>query len=174
MPISTGSKDRTEVRAADRRILAGSNPRSEHVTHACLIEFFHQSPRAAALPAFAVTEAEVVQTCIITLDPVPAQVEDEFEALFAPESLIEEPGEEIDFDPTLSDAEIPEPMQNNRIDIGELTAQHLSLALNPYPQVDGAVFEGFDDGPLDEEEVVPEEPEKPNPFAALQRLKPRD
>jgi uncharacterized metal-binding protein YceD (DUF177 family) len=118
-------------------------------------------------------EADVVQTCIITLDPVPAQVEDEFEALFAPESLIEDPGEEIDFDPTLSDAEIPEPMQNNRIDIGELTAQHLSLALNPYPQVDGAVFEGFDDGPLDEEETVPEEPEKPNPFAALQRLKPR-
>jgi hypothetical protein len=50
MPISTGSKDRTEVRAADRRILAGSNPRSEHVTHACLIEFFHQPPQSAALP----------------------------------------------------------------------------------------------------------------------------
>ncbi len=120
-------------------------------------------------------EADVVQTCIITLDPVPAHVEEEFEALFAPESLIEDPGSEIDLDPTLSDAESPEPMDNNRIDIGELTAQHLSLALDPYPQVDGAVFEGFDDGPLEEdEEEAPEEPEKPNPFAALQRLKPRE
>lgn len=122
-----------------------------------------------------VLEAEVVQTCVITLDPVPAVVEERFEALFAPEALIDDPGEEIDFDPYLSDEDIPEPMVNNRIDIGELTAQHLSLALDPYPHAEGVAFEAYDDGPVEEDEVEePAEPEKPNPFAALERLKPRN
>ncbi len=136
-------------------------------------------------------EADVVQTCVITLDPVPARVEESFEALFAPESMIEDPGDEIDFDPNLSDADIPEPMVNNRIDIGELTAQHLSLGLDPYPHAPGVAFEEYDDGlddseldegerdagGLDDEEEAaagPVEPEKPNPFAALERLKPRN
>lgn len=116
-------------------------------------------------------EADVVQTCVVSLEPVPAHVSESFEALFAPESLIEDPGLEIDIDPSLSDEESPEPMENNRIDIGELAAQHLSLGLDPYPQVPGVEFEGYDDGP--EEAVAVEEPEKPNPFAVLQQLKSR-
>ncbi|BAI71659.1 hypothetical protein AZL_010210 [Azospirillum sp. B510] len=121
-------------------------------------------------------EAEVVQTCVVTLEPVPAQVSESFEALFAPPSMVEEVGLEIDFDPSLSDEDIPEPMENNRIDIGELTAQHLSLGLDPYPHADGVEFEGYrehDDGEP-EEQAVAEEPEKPNPFAVLQQLKRRD
>ncbi|CAO3422708.1 YceD family protein [Azospirillum doebereinerae] len=118
--------------------------------------------------------ADVVQTCVVSLDPVPAHVEESFEALFAPEALIEDPGEEIEIDPYESDEDSPEPMSNNRIDIGELTAQHLSLGLDPYPRADSAAFEGYDEGG---EEVgaaaEPEEPEKPNPFAVLERLKTR-
>ncbi|PWC33089.1 DUF177 domain-containing protein [Azospirillum sp. TSO35-2] len=117
-------------------------------------------------------EADVVQTCVVTLEPVPAQVAESFEALFAPESMIDDPGDEIEIDPTLSDEDTPEPMVNNRIDIGELTAQHLSLALDPYPRAAGVDFEGYDDGP-DEEEAAAE-PEKPNPFIVLDRLKSRN
>ncbi|MBK1841393.1 DUF177 domain-containing protein [Azospirillum sp. YIM B02556] len=117
-------------------------------------------------------EADVVQTCVVTLDPVPAHVSESFEALFAPESMIEDEGLEIDIDPSLSDEDIPEPMENNRIDIGELTAQHLSLGLDPYPHADGVEFVDHEEDPA-EDEVV-EEPEKPNPFAVLQKLKPQD
>lgn len=124
-----------------------------------------------------VLEADVVQTCIVSLDPVPAHVSESFEALFAPPSLIEDPGEEIDIDPYLSDEDEPEPMLNNRIDIGELTAQHLSLGLDPYPRAGDAAFEGYDDGEEEEAAAVepdlPEEPQKPNPFAVLERLKTR-
>ncbi len=119
-------------------------------------------------------EADVVQTCVVSLDPVPAHVSERFEALFAPPALIEDPGEEIDIDPYLSDEDEPEPMINNRIDIGELTAQHLSLGLDPYPRAGEAAFEGYDDA--EGEEIVveePEEPQKPNPFAVLGQLKPR-
>lgn len=117
-------------------------------------------------------EADVVQTCVVTLEPVPAHVSESFDALFAPPSMIEDQGLEIDFDPSLSDEDIPEPMENNRIDIGELTAQHLSLGLDPYPHAEGVEFEGYDEDPAEEE--VAEEPEKPNPFAVLQQLKSRN
>lgn len=126
-----------------------------------------------------VLEADVVQTCIVSLDPVPAHVSESFEALFAPPSLIEDPGDEIDIDPYQSDEDEPEPMFNNRIDIGELTAQHLSLGLDPYPRAGDVAFEGYDDGGEDGEEAaaivpdLPEEPQKPNPFAVLGRLKTR-
>lgn len=119
-------------------------------------------------------EADVVQTCVVTLDPVPAHVTDRFGALFAPESLVPDPEDEIEIDPTVAEEDIPEPMTNGRIDIGELTAQHLSLALDPYPRAEGVEFAGFDE-PDGEEPAgtVPEESEKPNPFAALERLKRR-
>lgn len=120
-------------------------------------------------------EADVVQTCVVTLEPVPAHVSESFEALFAPPSMVEDPGLEIDFDPSLSDEDIPEPMENNRIDIGELTAQHLSLGLDPYPHANGVEFEGYDEGddgdPVEDEAAA--EPERPNPFAVLQQLKQR-
>ncbi|MBP2230365.1 uncharacterized metal-binding protein YceD (DUF177 family) [Azospirillum agricola] len=118
-------------------------------------------------------EADVVQTCVVSLDPVPAHVDERFEALFAPESLIEDPGAEIDIDPYESDEDAPEPMVNNRIDIGELTAQHLSLGLDPYPRAGGADFAGYDEGMDDEAAAEPEEPQKPNPFAVLGQLKNR-
>ena len=66
-------------------------------------------------------EADVVQTCVVTLEPVPAHVSESFDALFAPPSMIEDQGLEVDFDPSLSDEDIPEPMENNRLVICELT-----------------------------------------------------
>jgi len=113
-------------------------------------------------------EADVVQTCVVTLDPVPAHVSETFEALFAPEDMVPDDVDEIDFDPAVSDEDIPEPMHNNRIDIGELTAQYLSLGLDPYPHAAGIAFETIDEAD-DEEEEVPEQ--RPNPFAALGQLK---
>ena len=121
-------------------------------------------------------EADVVQTCVVTLEPVPAHVSESFDALFAPPSMIEDQGLEVDFDPSLSDEDIPEPMENNRIDIGELTAQHLSLGLDPYPHAEGVEFEDYreHEGEETAEDEVAEEPEKPNPFAVLQQLKSRN
>jgi uncharacterized metal-binding protein YceD (DUF177 family) len=112
-------------------------------------------------------EADVVQNCVVSLEPVPAHVTEEFSALFAPDHLL--PKDEGDVDAVFSledlDDDVPEPMPGGRIDIGELTTQHLSLALDPYPRKEGAVFEAVVEH---EDDVVPE---KPNPFAGLARLK---
>lgn len=136
-------------------------------------------------------EADVVQTCVVTLDPVPAHVSERFGALFAPESLVPEESLEVDIDPNLDDEDLPEPMVNNRIDIGELVAQHLSLALDPYPRAEGVDFAGHieDDGGDHGEDhggdddltgrdggsgAAAEEPARPNPFAVLEGLKRRN
>lgn len=113
-------------------------------------------------------EANVVQTCVVTLESVPAHVSESFEALFAPEAMVAGDLDEIDFDPNISDEEIPEAMHNNRIDIGELAAQYLSLGLDPYPHAPGIEFETIDESLEEDEAPVIA---GPNPFAALGQLK---
>ena len=112
--------------------------------------------------------ADVVQTCVVTLDPVPASVSETFTALFVPEDQMPESGDEIVLDPSSLDEDLPEPMVDGVIDIGELTAQHLSLALDPYPRRPGAEFPGIDDDLGEDGEPTPA-----SPFRALAELKRR-
>jgi len=110
-------------------------------------------------------EADIVQTCVVTLDPVPAHVSDSFEVKFLPARMIEEPrpGQELDLSP---DEDDPEPLggeNGTSFDAGDLAVQYLSLALDPYPRAAGA--------------AIPEEAttaEEPSPFAVLASLKPKD
>lgn len=116
-------------------------------------------------------EADVVQTCVVTLESVPAHVSEDFGAIFAPPELVPDE-DEVEFDMVSIEEDQPEPMPNGRIDIGELAAQHLSLALDPYPRAPGVEYdpvaeheEGGDAG------TAEDGPRKPNPFAALAKLK---
>lgn len=78
--------------------------------------------------------AEVAQTCVVTLEPVPARVEAEFDRLFSRDLPAETDGEvEID-----AEAETPEPLATDRLDLGEILAEELSLALDPYPRAPDA------------------------------------
>jgi uncharacterized metal-binding protein YceD (DUF177 family) len=71
--------------------------------------------------------ADVVQTCVATLEPVAGRVEDAFTLLYG---AVEAAGEVV----LDNDAETVEPLQGETIDIGEAVAQQLSLALDPYPR----------------------------------------
>jgi len=109
--------------------------------------------------------ADAVRACVVTLEPVPERVEHRLAALFAPPALLDDG---IDVDPD-GDEDPPEPIEDGRIDLGELAAQHLSLALDPYPRAPGAAL----DPSL--AAAAPEEPEEEaargTPFAALARLR---
>lgn len=81
--------------------------------------------------------ARVVQSCVVTLEPVPADIAETFSILFAdrqerPETVMI--GDEADED-------WPEPLPEGPLDIGEVVAQQLSLALDPYPRAPGAAAE---------------------------------
>ncbi|CAK0771102.1 conserved hypothetical protein [uncultured Gammaproteobacteria bacterium] len=84
-------------------------------------------------------EAEVIQICVVTLEPFAAVVTEAFSALFAIEAPAGVNRFEILFNSaTVDDDDLPEPVENDRIDVGELVAQHLSLALDTHPRRPGA------------------------------------
>lgn len=105
-------------------------------------------------------EADIVQACVVTLEPVPARIEAAVEAVFVPEGsrLALATEGEIHVDPDGPDA--PETFVGDAIDAGALAEEFFELAIDPYPRAPGAALAG-DGGDGDAE----------NPFAALAKLK---
>jgi hypothetical protein len=109
--------------------------------------------------------ARVGQTCVVTLDPIESDIEEEIDLVFAPaepgqimDDLIDEDGVEAGDGES---PEQPEPIVNGVIDLGRLATDVLFLAIDPYPRKSGAVFE---------RQVTEADPED-HPFAALKALK---
>jgi uncharacterized metal-binding protein YceD (DUF177 family) len=71
--------------------------------------------------------AEIVQSCVVTLEPVPGRIAEEFTLLYGDV----DDAREVVLD---GEAETVEPFAGDRIDIGEAVAQQLSLALDPFPR----------------------------------------
>ncbi len=106
--------------------------------------------------------ADVVQTCVVTLEPIDAHVEGRFERRFLPaEKLRMELEDETDVfvDPTAEDP--PEPLGHD-IDLGEILIEELALNLDPYPRKAGVEFQGGADAE-----------KRANPFGVLAKLKPK-
>jgi uncharacterized metal-binding protein YceD (DUF177 family) len=74
----------------------------------------------------AALEAEVVQECVVMLEPFTSTVSDSFALVYRRRVEVGE-GTTIDVD-------VDEPLLGDEIDIGEAVAQQLSLALDPYPR----------------------------------------
>ena len=78
--------------------------------------------------------ADVVQSCVVTLEPVPSRIEDSFVLVYD-----EDAGgaAEAEIVVLLKGQISPEPLPGNVIDVGEAVAEHLALALDPYPRAPG-------------------------------------
>jgi len=118
--------------------------------------------------------AEVEQECVRTLEIFPATVEADIERLFVPpdspaaRALDAAPTVELDTDAP----DAPDIISEGHIDLGELVAEYLALALDPWPKKPGTDF-------MDMEAAAPEtarreEPDEEHPFAALRQLKKED
>ena len=108
--------------------------------------------------------AAVVQSCVATGEPVPAEVNEEFSIVFRPhpEGMSEE--EEIE----LSEGELDVVFYDgSAVDLGEAVAETLSLSLDPYPRAPVAEEALREAGVKTEEEHKAET----SPFAALAALK---
>lgn len=83
--------------------------------------------------------ADVVQTCVVSLTPVPQRIETDFERLYAVGGLGETAvGVEVFFDEADDDID---PVEDGRIDVGEAAAEQLALELDPYPRAPAAELE---------------------------------
>jgi uncharacterized metal-binding protein YceD (DUF177 family) len=107
--------------------------------------------------------ADVTQSCVVTVEPVPGHVEDDFTVLYGDvdqggEVLID-PQEEADF----------EPLPSGTLDMGETVAQEFAMALDPYPRAPGAGVPPMasGEGTAEDGEDRPRE----HPFAVLAKLK---
>ncbi len=103
--------------------------------------------------------ADVVQQCVVTLEPLPAHIEQEIDVLYATPDFA---GDESAVMQGTLDEEETEIIVNGIIDLGELVAQYLGTSLDPYPRKPGIAYVEVQYGTPDE---------KPNPFAELAKLK---
>lgn len=88
--------------------------------------------------------ADVSQSCIVTLEPVAARIDEQITAVFAPEgSRLLRPdmdeGGEILLDAEGPDG--PEPFVGNEIDVGALVEEFFALGIDPYPRKAGATLD---------------------------------
>jgi uncharacterized metal-binding protein YceD (DUF177 family) len=102
--------------------------------------------------------ATVVQSCVVTLDPVTTRIDQEVRRRFLPDiaaglasGLVVDPEEDDEVEPL-----------SERIDLGLVATEALALALPAYPRKPGAALGA---------ETAPPEEGAPKPFAALAALR---
>jgi uncharacterized metal-binding protein YceD (DUF177 family) len=108
--------------------------------------------------------ATVGQTCVVTLEPLTSEVQEDIDVMFSPDAPVAAEASQAHDDDDTPVADPPEPIVGGEIDLGALAAEFLILGLDPYPRKPGVVFE-----PL----IQPADPAD-HPFAALAALKASD
>ena len=107
--------------------------------------------------------AAVVQSCVVTGEPVPAVIDQRFALRFVDQATFDAASLGPDSEVELSDDDCDTVAHDGiALDVGEAVAQTLGLALNPFPRCD---TDG--DG---EAERVWRTGDEPKPFAALEQL----
>ena len=123
---SEAFRQRIEATADERRLLSQRFDLLALDRLAAIVELRRQDCEVVFLEA--TFEAEFVQACTVTLDPVPGSISGRFSLIYAP---IGEQQHEIDWgvdEPTF------ERLEGDTIDIGEAVAQELSLSLPLCPR----------------------------------------
>ena len=105
-------------------------------------------------------QADIAQTCGVSLDAFDTALSGEFIVRAVPEgsSASGDAASEVTVDPEAEDP--PDLLDGDEVDIGAYLVEHLALEVDPFPRKPGVAF-------------VPPPPESPaSPFAVLQALKP--
>lgn len=112
---------------------------------------------------------KIVQACILTLDPVTQDLDEAFRVVFK-QGLAEEKDPESGEALVSAQADAPEPLPGNMLDVGEIVAEQLSLAADPYPRKHGAKLEDVLPKPRKDGRHGRHEPRR-HPFAGLAALR---
>lgn len=102
--------------------------------------------------------ADVVLSCVVTLEPVELTVREDIDIFFAPKRMISSAEDMTE----LGDWEQPEPIEGGIIDLGELLVQYFAAALPLYPRKEGACLDS------DQPKAVSDKGN--NPFVALKNV----
>jgi hypothetical protein len=106
-------------------------------------------------------EADIVQSCVVTLAPVHTHIERQFSRTLHLDpglSGIGEKGGQVP--PASVDEEAPDEIDSTRFDLAGPLREEFALAIDPYPRAPGVEFE------------PPGDPDQPDsPFAILDKLR---
>lgn len=105
--------------------------------------------------------AEVTQSCIVTLDPVNARIDEQLDCKFVPPAAI--PKEQTE-EEELSSIDELEPIEGGFLNVGQVVFEVISAGLDPYPRRPDAEWENNSD-------AASGEGADPGPFSALAGLK---
>jgi uncharacterized metal-binding protein YceD (DUF177 family) len=109
-------------------------------------------------------DGDVVQTCIVTLDPVRQSVSETFDVTFLPEQESPDPGARtVLLDP--ADDEELDFFSGGRLDLGPIVREHLALGLDPYPRKPDTGFQPH---------IEDDTSDRVSPFEGLRKLKDGD
>ena len=106
--------------------------------------------------------ASLQQICVVTLEPFETTIEEPFLQVFTTDPAVA--AAEVD-DP-LDDANWPELLEADSLDLVDFLVQQLALSLDPYPRAPGVEFEAIEEG---EAETTSQ-----RPFEGLDALLKRD
>jgi uncharacterized metal-binding protein YceD (DUF177 family) len=109
--------------------------------------------------------ADVTQTCVVTLEPLKTRIDEDLAIKFDPDLAVDDEEQaEISAEELLDEDDV-QALVGDEIDLGEVVAECLGLALDPYPRKEGS-------------EIDPryatgggEAASEANPFAVLKKLK---
>lgn len=118
-----------------------------------LFAVFDLTRQGAGVHVSGQVNAQVGQTCVVTLEPIESRLEEAVDVVFAPSAVAAAKS---------GDEEPPEPLVGGKVDLGALATEFLLLGIDPYPRKPGAEF------------APPKvEDSGERPFAALATLKKR-
>jgi len=101
--------------------------------------------------------ARAVQTCGVTLEPLPVELEGRFSVKASEEASPDESNPDLEI--TLETPDPPDLIENGVIDLAAYVVEHFALELDPFPRKPGAEFE------------PPKGDAEPSPFAVLASLR---
>lgn len=175
--VSLPANGRVYTLAADEAIRAAVAAHLEQQDIGRLKATLTVAPAPGGVELTGRFDADVTQTCVISLEPVKATLGGEISRRFAnaprprpepvakgrkPKAEKDEP-EEGWIDP---DEEVPDPIVDGQIDLGAVVVEELALMLDPYPKAPGASFKDLAAGQSSGE------PRRESPFAALAGFNP--
>jgi hypothetical protein len=104
-------------------------------------EFVLQHEHGGIIAAQLRMRVKVTQTCVVSLEPFEAKIEERSALRFVPAKNLPE-AESMELDPETLEGPDEIPYAGDLIDLGAALAEQLALALDPYPRKPGAELPG--------------------------------
>jgi uncharacterized metal-binding protein YceD (DUF177 family) len=157
----TGRRVTVEADAATRTALAGALGVDSVQRASATFDLSHWG--RDGLHVAGRVSATVTQSCVVTLEPVVNEINEDVDVDFAPEpAAVARPKSEEE---APSSIEGPDPLVGDSIDVGALATEYLILGVDPHPRKPGIAFDAPKAGETAEDVA------EGSPFAALAALK---